>query len=143
MRYAAIQENDFINGEGVCVSFWTQGCPHRCPGCHNPETWTAENSMEITPEEVLKKYKKYANYYGDNGGVTFSGGEPLLQSEFVLETIKLLKQEGIHTAIDTAGVAENYDEILKLVKLKHPLKAPKPILVAPFPIVTLFKLVHS
>lgn len=116
-RISDIETMGLVDGPGMRLVLFLSGCRLRCLYCHNPETWTAENSMEITPEEVLKKYKKYSNYYGDNGGVTFSGGEPLLQSEFVLETIKLLKQEGIHTAIDTAGVAENYDEILKLVDL--------------------------
>lgn len=116
-KISDIETMGLVDGPGMRLVLFLSGCRLRCLYCHNPETWTAENSMEITPEEVLKKYKKYSNYYGDNGGVTFSGGEPLLQSEFVLETIKLLKENNIHTAIDTAGVAENYDEVLKLVDL--------------------------
>jgi pyruvate formate lyase activating enzyme len=116
-RISDIETMGLVDGPGMRLVLFMSGCRLRCLYCHNPETWTAENSQEISPEEVLKKYQKYSNYYGDNGGVTFSGGEPLLQSEFVLETIKLLKEHGIHTAIDTAGVAENYDEVLKLVDL--------------------------
>ena len=116
-RISDIETMGLVDGPGMRLVLFMSGCRLRCLYCHNPETWTAENSKEITPEEVLKKYQKYSNYYGSNGGVTFSGGEPLLQGEFVLETIKLLKENGIHTAIDTAGVAENYDEILKLVDL--------------------------
>ena len=116
-RISDIETMGLVDGPGMRLVLFMSGCRLRCLYCHNPETWTAENSQEISPEEVLKKYQKYSNYYGDNGGVTFSGGEPLLQSEFVLETIKLLKENGVHTAIDTAGVAENYEEVLKLVDL--------------------------
>lgn len=116
-KISDIEVMGLVDGPGMRLVLFMSGCNLRCLYCHNPETWTAKNSIEITPEEVLKKYQKYSNYYGDNGGVTFSGGEPLLQSGFVLETIKLLKQNGIHTAIDTAGVANDYDEVLKLVDL--------------------------
>lgn len=116
-KISDIETMGLVDGPGMRLVLFMSGCKLRCLYCHNPETWTAENSNEIAPEEVLKMYQKYSNYYGNNGGVTFSGGEPLLQSKFVLETIKLLKENGIHTAIDTAGVAENYDEILNLVDL--------------------------
>lgn len=105
------------DGPGVRLVLFLAGCKLRCLYCHNPETWTDKGSHEISPEEVVEKFKKYSNYYGETGGVTFSGGEPLLQSEFVFETIKLLKKEGVHVAIDTAGVADGYDEILDLVDL--------------------------
>ena len=106
------------DGPGIRLVLFLSGCKLRCLYCHNPETWNLSGfRREITSNEVLNLYNKYKVYYGDKGGVTFSGGEPLLQSEFVLETIKLLKQNGIHTALDTAGVGDNYDEILKLVDL--------------------------
>ncbi len=107
------------DGPGVRLVIFLAGCKLRCLYCHNPETWIMENyKTEISSEEVLNTYKKYSVYYGQNGGVTFSGGEPLLQSEFLLETIKLLKQNNIHVALDTAGVTdENYDEILDLADL--------------------------
>ncbi len=106
------------DGPGVRLVVFLSGCKLRCLYCHNPETWLMKNfKREITSEEVLELYNKYKVYYGKGGGVTFSGGEPLLQSEFVLNTIKLLKQNNIHIALDTAGVGENYDEILQLVDL--------------------------
>ena len=106
------------DGPGIRLVLFLSGCQLRCLYCHNPETWALDGfRREITSEEVLNLYNKYKVYYGNNGGVTFSGGEPLMQSEFVLETIKLLKQNGIHTALDTAGVGDNYDEILSLVDL--------------------------
>ena len=106
------------DGPGMRLVLFLAGCKLRCLYCHNPETWKmSDYKKELSPEDVLKQYNKYRVYYGETGGVTFSGGEPLLQSEFVLETIKLLKQNGIHTTIDTAGVGENYEEVLDLVDL--------------------------
>lgn len=106
------------DGPGVRLVLFLAGCKLRCAYCHNPETWLMSNfKREISSEEVLKTYNKYKIYYGEKGGVTFSGGEPLLQSEFLLETIKLLKENNVHTAIDTAGVGEDYEEVLKLVDL--------------------------
>lgn len=106
------------DGPGVRLVVFMSGCKLRCLYCHNPETWLEKNfKREITSEEILNLYNKYKVYYGENGGVTFSGGEPLLQSEFLLETIRLLKNNNIHVALDTSGVADNYEEILKLVDL--------------------------
>lgn len=106
------------DGPGVRLVLFLSGCKLRCLYCHNPETWNlSAYRQEITPIEVLKLYQKYSIYYGNNGGVTFSGGEPLMQSEFVLETAKLLKQHNIHIALDTAGVGDNYEELLQLVDL--------------------------
>ena len=107
-----------VDGPGMRLVLFMAGCRLRCIYCHNPETWYMDSfTRELSREDVLKQYQKYASYYGETGGVTFSGGEPLLQSEFVLETTKLLKQNNIHVAIDTAGVADDYDEILDLVDL--------------------------
>ena len=106
------------DGPGVRLVLFLSGCKLRCLYCHNPETWNISDfRREITKEEVLNLYNKYKLYYGGKGGVTFSGGEPLLQSEFLLETIKLLKQNDVHVVLDTSGVADNYDEILQLVDL--------------------------
>lgn len=105
------------DGPGIRLVVFMAGCKLRCLYCHNPETWTDKGSKEISAEEILTKYKKYLNYYGETGGVTFSGGEPLLQSEFLLEAVKLLKSEGVHVTIDTAGVADGYAEVLDLVDL--------------------------
>lgn len=117
-KISDIETMGSADGPGVRLVVFLSGCKLRCLYCHNPETWLMQNfKREITSEEVLKNYNKYKVYYGETGGVTFSGGEPLLQNEFVLETTKLLKENGVHVAIDTAGVGEDYDEILKLVDL--------------------------
>ncbi len=107
-----------VDGPGMRLVVFLAGCKLRCLYCHNPETWDKSNFIkEVSSEDILTQYNKYSSYYGESGGVTFSGGEPLLQSEFVAETIKLLKSKGIHTAIDTSGVGDDYDEVLNLVDL--------------------------
>jgi pyruvate formate lyase activating enzyme len=118
MRYLNITDCDIANGRGVRVTLYVSGCSHRCLQCHNPESWNINGfRREISSDEVLNIFNKYKVYYGNGGGVTFSGGEPLMQSEFVAETIRLLKLNNIHTALDTAGVGEDYDEALKMVDL--------------------------
>ncbi len=106
------------DGPGIRLVLFLSGCKLRCAYCHNPESWNIKGyRREISSDEVLKLFNKYKVYYGEGGGVTFSGGEPLLQSDFVAETIKILKSNNIHTAIDTSGVGEDYDEVLSLVDL--------------------------
>ena len=108
------------DGPGVRLVLFMSGCKLRCVYCHNPETWNMKNyKRKISSRQVLKLFNKYKGYYGESGGVTFSGGEPLLQSKFVLKTIKLLKKNNIHVALDTSGVADNYLEILELVEPEY------------------------
>ena len=107
-----------VDGPGMRLVVFMAGCALRCVYCHNPESWHPQSKfIEVSSDDVLAQYKKYASYYGKTGGVTFSGGEPLLQSKFVLETVKLLKENGVHVALDTAGYADDYDEILDFIDL--------------------------
>lgn len=108
-----------VDGPGVRCTVFLAGCPLRCAYCHNPDTWDAKNSTDYTAEELFAKIMRYASYFGKDGGVTFSGGEPLLQAEALLELIKKLQEKGIHIAIDTAGCILNgfVEEILKLKPL--------------------------
>jgi len=92
-----------VDGPGIRFVVFMQGCPMRCKYCHNPDTWQFGSGKSYTAEEVLKNVLKYANYI-KSGGVTVSGGEPLMQKEFVEELFRLLKAQGIHTALDTSGV---------------------------------------
>ena len=110
-------ETGFVDGPGVRCVVYMQGCPLRCQYCHNPETWSNEQKNLMTPMQVLKKIKRYSSYFGDEGGVTFSGGEPLAQPEFLLEVLKLCKQNNIHTVLDTSGQGKTYDELLNYVDL--------------------------
>lgn len=107
-----------VDGPGIRIVFFLQGCPLRCKFCHNPEMWEPKKAeFKMTPEEVLEKILRYRPYFGKEGGATFSGGEPLLQSEFLLETLKLCKKEGIHTCLDTSGYGTHIDEILSYTDL--------------------------
>lgn len=91
-----------VDGPGVRFIVFMQGCPLRCLYCHNADTWNINEGTKTTPKELFDKIIQYKNFI-KKGGVTFSGGEPLLQHEFVYETIKLCKKAGLHTAIDTSG----------------------------------------
>lgn len=102
-----------VDGPGVRFVVFLQGCPLRCAYCHNPETWNfKEKKIEMTPEELVNKILRYKYYFKDGGGVTVSGGEPLMQAEFVTEVFKLCKNEGIHTCLDTSGCGDGYEELL-------------------------------
>ena len=106
-----------VDGPGVRFVVFMQGCPLRCAYCHNPETWSDKKKIEMTAEELVKKILKYKPYFGDDGGVTFSGGELLKQPEFLLEALKECKKHNLHTCLDTSGFGENYEEILDYVDL--------------------------
>lgn len=97
-----------VDGPGIRFVVFLQGCPLRCKFCHNPDTWNInEKKIEEKAEDILKKIKRYRNFFGKKGGVTVTGGEPLIQSEFVLELFRLCKKEGIHTVLDTSGYIFN------------------------------------
>ncbi|MGL4854860.1 MAG: pyruvate formate-lyase-activating protein, partial [Lentisphaeria bacterium] len=109
-----------VDGPGVRFVLFTQGCPLRCLYCHNPDSWDLKGGKITTSEQVVldvKKYKSYMRFSG--GGLTISGGEPLMQPEFVLDVIKGCRQEGIHTALDTSGIVapENVKEIYNEVDM--------------------------
>ena len=106
-----------VDGPGVRVVIFMQGCPLRCLYCHNPEMQEPCGGTETTPNELLTTILKYQNYFSNNGGVTFSGGEPLLQLDFLKEVLKLCKENNIHTCIDTSGGANFDDQLLDLTDL--------------------------
>lgn len=92
-----------VDGPGVRFVIFLQGCRMRCQFCHNPDTWRLEENQRFTADELLEKALRYRNYWGKEGGITVSGGEPLLQMDFLLEFFRKAKAEDIHTVIDTAG----------------------------------------
>lgn len=113
----SIESFGLVDGPGVRCVVFLNGCKLRCKYCHNPEMWKMQEK-NYTPEELVQKILRYKPYFKNNGGVTFSGGEPLLQSEFLIEVMKLLKKENIHICLDTAGVGNgNYEEVLKYTDL--------------------------
>lgn len=93
-----------VDGPGIRYVVFLQGCMLRCKYCHNPETWDINGNCQLVePQDLINKISRYKAYFGKEGGVTFSGGEPLLQPDFLIKCLTLAKDKGIHTAIDTAG----------------------------------------
>lgn len=99
-----------VDGPGVRFVVFLQGCKMRCLYCHNPDTWKQHCGDEYTVEDIVKKALRYKTYWGADGGVTCSGGEPLLQIEFMIEFFKALKAEGINTCIDSCGAPFTREE---------------------------------
>ena len=107
-----------VDGPGIRFVVFMQGCALKCKYCHNRDTWDLCGGTEYTLEEILTRIKKYKNYFiPSGGGVTFSGGEPLLQLKFLLEIIPNIKKEGIHVAIDTSGSFNLTEDIKKVINL--------------------------
>lgn len=110
---SAVETFGTVDGPGVRYVIFLQGCVLQCKYCHNRDTWDSKNFKKVeTPEETLANILKCKSFI-KNGGVTLSGGEPLLQAEYCLELFKLLKKEGLHTALDTSGYV--FDEKVKEV----------------------------
>ena len=112
-----IETMGLVDGPGVRTVVFLQGCPLRCLFCHNPETWQVNTCEVYTPLELATKIIRNKNYFGSEGGVTFSGGEPLLQTDFLIEVCKLLKKENINICLDTSGNGTNNYEILDYIDL--------------------------
>ena len=114
-----------VDGPGIRCVVFLQGCGLRCRYCHNPDTWSMAGGKEMTAEQLVKKLSRFKPYFQGRGGVTFSGGEPLLQPEFLKEVLPLCHEAGIHTCLDTAGHGlGDYEAILRhtdlvLLDIKH------------------------
>ena len=121
-----------VDGPGIRFVVFMQGCPLRCLYCHNPDTWDKEKGKETTADELLTEYNKNREFY-KRGGITVTGGEPLLQLDFVTELFRKSKEQGIHTCLDTSGIVFNknsaeqvsrFDELIKhtdlvMLDIKH------------------------
>ena len=125
----SIESFGTVDGPGIRLVVFLQGCPMRCLYCHNPDTWSYEENKKIFVSEILDKYDRVKEFL-KNGGITVTGGEPLSQIDFVTELFKQAKQKNIHTALDTSGVLFNrkslaqFDRLLKytdlvLLDIKH------------------------
>lgn len=108
-RINSIQSLGALDGPGIRFVVFMQGCNLRCGCCHNPDTWDMNGGTEFTAEEIVSKTVRYKEYFGNEGGITVSGGEPLLQAEFVSELFNLCHIEGINTCLDTSGNILNED----------------------------------
>ena len=118
-RIHSIESMGLLDGPGIRTVVFLQGCKLRCLYCHNPDTWLMGDGNQVEAQDLVRKIKRYRPYFEKSGGgVTFSGGEPLLQPEFLLESLKMCKDMGIHTALDTAGYGfGEYEEILRYTDL--------------------------
>lgn len=115
--YHSIQTIGTLDGPGLRYVLFTQGCPFRCLFCHNPDTWCGEGKI-IESKELVEDIMKYKVFYdSSNGGVTISGGEPLLQVDFLYDVFKQLKAREIHTTIDTCGYFDITEKLKKLIEL--------------------------
>lgn len=115
----SFQSMGAVDGPGLRCVVFMQGCPLRCCYCHNPDTWDITKGQPVTPEEMVEKILRFRPYFGKNGGVTLSGGEPLLQPGFATRLFTLLKEQGIHTALDTSGQGDltAVDDLLAVTDL--------------------------
>lgn len=121
-----------VDGPGIRFLVFLTGCPFRCLYCHNPETWKLEDGTKADSEELIQKALRYKAYWGKEGGITVSGGEPLVQIDFLIDLFKKAKKEGINTCLDTSGATfksepkylQKFDELLQytdlfLLDIKH------------------------
>ncbi len=102
-RVHSIQSLGTVDGPGVRFVVFLQGCHLRCGCCHNPDTWDMAGGTEYTAREIVDKAARFKEYFGTEGGITLSGGEPLLQAKFVREVFSLCREQEIHTCLDTSG----------------------------------------
>ena len=109
-RISATESFGSVDGPGIRFIVFVQGCRYRCQYCHNPETWEREGGYEATAEEIFRQAWRYRPYWKQTGGITVSGGEPLLQLAFVTELFRIAKAKGVNTVIDTAGEPFTYDK---------------------------------
>ena len=124
-RIHSVESFGSAEGPGVRYIVFLKGCNMRCQYCHNPDTWAKDGGELMTPEEVLKKALRYKTYWKEKGGITVSGGEALLQIDFVTELFRLAKEKGVNTCLDTSGnpfsleepFKSKFDELMKYTDL--------------------------
>lgn len=116
-----------VDGPGIRFVLFMQGCPMRCLYCHNPDTWEYSDNKKMSVSEIIKQYDGIKEFLR-NGGITVTGGEPLVQIDFIIELFKAAKERNIHTALDTSGIlfdrSDKYNELIKytdlvLLDIKH------------------------
>lgn len=115
-RIHSLETFGTVDGPGVRFVVFMQGCPMRCAYCHNPDTWEVNTDNLVEPAQIMARYNRNKNFY-KNGGLTVTGGEPLMQIDFLLELFALAKKENIHTCIDTSGIIFNPENASLVEKL--------------------------
>ncbi|MBP3446152.1 MAG: pyruvate formate lyase-activating protein [Clostridia bacterium] len=116
MKVHSIQSLGTLDGPGVRFVVFVQGCHLRCKCCHNPDTWNMTEGKVFSPEELASRAERYKEYFGNDGGITVSGGEPLLQAREVAELFRLCQSKAINTCLDTSGSVLNED-VKKLLEV--------------------------
>ncbi|MBO5337662.1 MAG: pyruvate formate lyase-activating protein [Lachnospiraceae bacterium] len=115
-RIHSLESFGTVDGPGTRFVVFVQGCPMRCAYCHNPDTWEMNGGTLMEPEYIIEQYERNKPFY-QGGGITVTGGEPLMQVDFLIELFTLAKRKDIHTCIDTSGIAYNPDNIELVEKL--------------------------
>lgn len=118
-RIHSLESFGTVDGPGVRYVVFVQGCPMRCKYCHNPDTWEFNAGTLMDPDYIIEQYERNKGFY-NGGGITVTGGEPLMQIDFLIELFEKAKKKGIHTCIDTSGIAfnpQNADLLAKFDKL--------------------------
>lgn len=125
-RIHSLESFGTVDGPGTRFVVFFQGCPMRCLYCHNPDTWNPNAGEEMTADYILEQYDRNKAFYGNGGGITTTGGEPLLQIDFLIELYEKAKEKGIHTCLDTSGIVfqpdnkpllEKFDRLMKVTDL--------------------------
>ncbi|BDM64731.1 pyruvate formate-lyase-activating enzyme [Shewanella sp. NFH-SH190041] len=111
-RIHSIESFGTVDGPGIRFIAFMQGCLMRCLYCHNRDTWDLHDGKEVTVEDLMKQIRSYRSFYDNGGGVTASGGEAILQADFVAQWFKACKAEGIHTCLDTNGMVRKYTPVI-------------------------------
>ena len=117
-RIHSLESFGTVDGPGVRFVVFVQGCPMRCAYCHNPDTWAMTGGTMMEPAEIIEQYEKNKGFYR-GGGITVTGGEPLMQVDFLIDLFTLAKAKDIHTCIDSSGIAFNPDSAQFMEKLNH------------------------
>ncbi len=116
-RIHSLESFGTVDGPGVRYVVFTQGCPMRCAYCHNPDTWSTKGGTQMDASYIIEQYERNKSFYANGGGLTVTGGEPLLQVDFLIELFALAKEKGIHTCIDTSGIPYKPDNKAYIEKL--------------------------
>jgi len=120
-RIHSLESFGTVDGPGVRFVVFVQGCPMRCAYCHNPDTWEMNGGTLMEPSYIIEQYERNISFY-KGGGITVTGGEPLMQVDFLLDLFARLKREGVHTCLDTSGICfdesdKRYEKLLALTDL--------------------------
>lgn len=125
-RIHSLESFGTVDGPGTRFVVFVQGCPMRCAYCHNPDTWEMNGGTLMEPSYIIEQYERNSPFYANGGGITVTGGEPLMQTDFLIDLFTLAKEKNIHTCIDTSGIAYNpenaplmakFDRLMELTDL--------------------------